>query len=159
MLGYDFKNQPYVLPIKNTKPNKNIRIGIESRVGDVWPMNAWAHNETLHRKLLKLGYNASVLTEQPNLLKYIKLINTFDIIVTGDTLAMHIAMGLNIPTVCIFNCTSPHEIHDYNLMEKIISPTLDKAFYRRDYVKKYAGSIPTNLVLDKVLKVIDKNYA
>ena len=44
-----------------------------------------------------------------------------DLIITGDTLAMHIAIGLKIPVVVILGSTCPQEIELYSRGTKVIS--------------------------------------
>ncbi|MCX6160735.1 MAG: glycosyltransferase family 9 protein [Ignavibacteriae bacterium] len=47
---------------------------------------------------------------------YVSLV---DVLVTGDTLALHVSAGLGIFTVCLFGPTSSAEIEDYGLIKKI----------------------------------------
>ncbi len=49
------------------------------------------------------------------------ILGNLDLLVTGDTLAMHIAIGLRIPVLAIFGATCPQEIDLYGRGEKIIS--------------------------------------
>ncbi len=46
---------------------------------------------------------------------------------------MHFALGTRTPCVTIFNCTSPWEIHDYGIQTKLVSPLLEKFFYKREF--------------------------
>jgi ADP-heptose:LPS heptosyltransferase len=41
------------------------------------------------------------------------------VLITGDTLALHVSGGLGIFTVCLFGPTSSAEIEDYGLIKKI----------------------------------------
>jgi heptosyltransferase-2 len=54
-------------------------------------------------------------------------------IISGDTLAMHIALAYKKNCTAIFNCTSPQEIYDYGLLKKMVSPLLPKYFYKTSF--------------------------
>ncbi len=49
------------------------------------------------------------------------IIGNCDLLVTGDTLAMHIAIGLNVPVVVILGATCHQEIELYGRGAKVIS--------------------------------------
>jgi heptosyltransferase-2 len=57
-----------------------------------------------------------------SLMEFSAIINECDVIVCGDTLALHIATALNVPSVICFGPTSFHEIYDYEgLVKKVFS--------------------------------------
>lgn len=51
--------------------------------------------------------------------RFAAFINLCDVVVTGDTLALHMALGLKRRVVALFGPTSPHEIEMYGLGTKI----------------------------------------
>jgi heptosyltransferase-2 len=53
--------------------------------------------------------------------EFIRLVNLCDLVVTGDTLALHVAVGLRKRVVALFGPTSPHEIDLYGLGSKIVA--------------------------------------
>lgn len=56
-----------------------------------------------------------------SLLRFSAIINKCDVILCGDTLALHIATALDVPVVALFGPTSHVEIYDYdNLIQKIV---------------------------------------
>jgi heptosyltransferase II len=59
---------------------------------------------------------------------------------------MHVAMAYHIPSIAIFNCTSPAEIHDYGTLKKVISPLLPQAFYKTSFSQEVIDSISTEEV-------------
>ncbi len=71
-------------------------------------------------------------------------------LVGGDSLPMHLALGLKVPCVTIFNCTSPWEIHDYGIQTKIVSPLLAEFFYKRGLDPSAMQAI----ALDEVLRAV-----
>ena len=87
-------------------------------------------------------YRVNILPTRATLLDHIADVANHRLVVSGDSLPMHLAMGLGKPCVAFFTCTSPWEIHDYGLLEKVISPRLADFFYRRDYDHAGAAAIP-----------------
>lgn len=139
MLGYKFNGEEYILnyPLKKVKFssfNKPV-VAIEKRVGEKWPMKKWPYYHLLKNKLEKEGYKVFYLKQEKSLFDYLKSIEKCDILICGDTLAMHLGLYLKKKIVAIFTCTSPWEIYDYGRMVKVINPFLKKAFYRKNYEK------------------------
>jgi ADP-heptose:LPS heptosyltransferase len=77
------------------------------------------------------GLRVNVLPRRPTLREHMADVTHHHCLVSGDTLPMHLALGLGIPCVTLFNCTSPWEIHDYGIQTKIVSPLLERFFYKR----------------------------
>ena len=156
MLGKKFKGEEYVLNIKPKTVNKPI-IGIEKRAGEKWPAKQWVYYDKLAQKLKKDGYTVNILKQRKNLVNYIKDINKCSVIVCGDTLAMHIALALKKKIVALFTCTSPQEIYDYGRLRKIVSPLLNKHFYKKKASPSIKKSIKLNMVYQEIKKLIQKN--
>jgi ADP-heptose:LPS heptosyltransferase len=72
------------------------------------------------RFLLQASHGALVDTGSDNPLpRFAALVGLCDVVVTGDTLALHMALGLNRRVVGLFGPTSPHEIEMYGLGSKV----------------------------------------
>jgi len=71
-------------------------------------------------------------------------------LVSGDSLPMHLALGSGMRCVSIFTCTSPWEIYGYGLQEKIVSPLLERFFYKRGF----NGSATTAVSVEKVITAV-----
>jgi len=54
-----------------------------------------------------------------SLRSFFSLLSLADIIITGDTLALHAATALGKKVICLFGPTSHHEIYDYGRITKI----------------------------------------
>ena len=146
MLSLPFKGEPYqVYRNKDILPTKDT-IGIETRCGLRWPNKAWGGYEAFTQKLSDAGYAVKVLGQRQHLRQYLDDIAACSYLLSGDTLAMHVALAYGIPTLAIFNCTSPVEIYDYNLLEKAVSPLLNKAYYGRDYLPEVVNSLSVEQV-------------
>jgi hypothetical protein len=68
---------------------------------------------------------------------------------------MHFALGTSTPCVTLFNCTSPWEIYDYGVQEKIISPLLKEFFYKRGYDGRATTAISVDAALDAVANQVE----
>lgn len=142
MIGKQFAGEPYKIFGGEIKPVQNKLIGIEKRSGEVWRDKEWWGYDELSDKLAKEGYPFKLFTHRDNIRDYLNDIAGCSHIVSGDTLAMHVALAYKKTCTAIFNCTSPHEIYDYGLLRKVVSPLLNKYFYSPGYDKEVIGSIP-----------------
>ncbi|MCL2041895.1 MAG: hypothetical protein FWG84_07670 [Bacteroidales bacterium] len=157
MVGHTFAGEEYLIPeeiIANPTPKL---IGIEDRAGARWPTKRWNGYEELARKLEEKGYEVRFFKERANMRDFMRDIAACSLIITGDTLSMHFALALKIPTVAIFTCTTPHEIYDYGRMEKVISPCLWEAFYKTTYIPEAVESITQEMVW-KAIEKVEKNF-
>jgi ADP-heptose:LPS heptosyltransferase len=89
------------------------------------------------------------------LLEHIGDIRNHRYLISGDSLPMHIALGLQIKCLSLFICTSPWEIYDYGVQKKLVSPLLEQHFYKRDFDLKATTSIPLDEVFDEVINHIN----
>jgi heptosyltransferase-2 len=141
MLSLPFNGEPYCIYRNNNIQSQKELIGIETRCGNRWPNKAWGGYEALANRLTAAGYTCMILSQRDNLRDYLDDIARCSYLVSGDTLAMHVAMAYEIPVLAIFNCTSPVEIYDYRLLEKVVSPMLQEAFYGRDHSPVVVNSV------------------
>lgn len=141
MFNLPFNGEPYCI-YKNPliQPDPKV-IGIETRVGARWPNKGWSGYTTLIHKLQEQGYQCRLLEQRMHLTEYLDDIAGCGFLISGDTLAMHVAMAYHIPSIALFNCTSPAEIHDYGTMHKVVSPLLAQAFYKTSYSQSVIDSI------------------
>jgi heptosyltransferase-2 len=150
MLGKKFNGEPYKIFTDSSVKTKSKLVGIEKRTGDQWPNKQWWGYDELIRKLEGEGYSVKVFGQRNNIRDYLKHIAECSHIVSGDTLAMHVALAYNKNCTAIFNCTSPQEIYDYGLLKKVVSPLLYKFFYSSSYEREATGSVS----LDEVYKTL-----
>jgi hypothetical protein len=139
-LGLSFSGQQYVLP-SPTPTDLAGDVAIAPVAGPVWPMKAWAHYDELKRLLEADGLSVNILPKRATLLEHLGDISNHRCLVSGDSLPMHLALGLGVRCVTLFNCTSPWEIHDYGLQTKLVSPLLAEFFYSRAYDPRAVNAI------------------
>lgn len=148
-LGLEFKGEEYVLNL-GPKVVKDGVVGIESRASDIWKLKRWDKYSELASLLRKNGFKVKVFKNRNNINDFLKDINDCKIIVSGDTLAMHLGLGLKKKVVAIFGPTSSTEIYSYGRMKKVVSPISCQCCYR-----KQCSKIPNCMDLISVKKVFD----
>lgn len=140
--------------VRNIDSSKTI-IGLNVGIGTKWPSKGWPLKrwKELIEKLNPINYNLlllggpeeleiiSQLKKEYNfvydtgcdnsLLEFAAIVNLCDLVITADTLALHIGTALNKKIVALFGPTSVNEIELYGRGMKIISPDGCKCFYRR----------------------------
>ena len=133
-LGHTFHGEPYVLPTSIASTDLHGDVAVAPEAGKRWPIKNWAFFGDLVQHLAR-DFRVNVLPIRPSLLEHIADVSQHRLVVTPDSLPMHIAMGAGRHCVSIFTCTSPWEIHDYGLLTKVVSPKLSEYFYRRDFLE------------------------
>jgi heptosyltransferase-2 len=81
-----------------------------------------------------------------------------DVVVTGDTLAMHVALALRRRTVVLFGPTSAPEIELYGLGEKVVPDMTCLSCYKTacDFVPNCMDLISTDMVAAAVFRQLDR---
>ncbi len=149
-LGLRFSGEPYVMPNAiETELSGDVAIAAEA--GTVWPMKKWAYYEQLKERLQSQGLTVNILPKRSSLLEHLADVSNHRCLVGGDSLPMHLALGTGTPCVTLFTCTSPWEIHSYGIQKKIVSPLLEKFFYKRDYDERATTAITIDEVFDAVI--------
>src|SRR6266498_882140 len=153
-LGLGFSGEPYYLPPSQPTGLQG-HVAISPTAGAVWPMKKWAYYEELKKELESTGLTVNVLQNRPTVLQHLADVQGHRCLLSGDSLPMHLALGSGLRCVSIFTCTSPWEIHGYGVQEKIVSPFLEKFFYKRGYNRRATTAISVETVMDAVMAQLD----
>jgi heptosyltransferase II len=153
-LGLRFAGDPYLLP-DAIETGLSGDVAIAADAGHVWPMKKWAYYRELKEALEDRGLAANILPERRSLLEHLADVKNHRCLVGGDSLPMHFALGTRTPCVTLFTCTSPWEIYDYGLQEKIVSPLLEEFFYKRCYEQRATTAISVDEVFDAVMAQLE----
>ncbi len=153
-LGLDFSGEQYLLP-PTLESELQGDVGIAPEAGPVWPMKHWAHYDWLKAELENRDLKVNFLPIRPTLLEHPADVRGHRCLVSGDSLPMHLALGSGMPSVALFNCTSPWEIYDYGILKKLVSPLLTEFFYKREFDQRAATAIAREDVLNAVLQAVD----
>ncbi|MFH2012809.1 MAG: glycosyltransferase family 9 protein [Pseudomonadota bacterium] len=122
MLGVEWKGQAYTLGYK-PKSEEKYDIGFNFNVGKKWetkamPIKKW---KELESKLLEHGYTVSWQEGLEDLYHYIDWINSCKILISQDSLGLHIALALKKKIIGLFGATDPQEIYLHELGKAIYS--------------------------------------
>jgi len=153
-LGLRFKGEQYLLP-QTFECKLQGDVAIAPEAGPVWPMKHWAHYDWLKAQLENRNLKVNFLPTRPTLVEHLADVRGHRCLVSGDSLPMHLALGSGIPSIALFNCTSPWEIFDYGILTKLVSPLLGEFFYKREYDSRAATAIAREDVLRAVLQAVD----
>ena len=149
-LGFDFAGETYLLPEPiETGLSGDVAIAVDA--GPIWPMKRWAYYGELNRRLEDQGLIVNVLPKRRSLLEHLADVRNHCCLVGGDSLPMHLALGTDTRCVTLFTCTSPWEIYDYGIQEKLISPLLQEFFYKRGHDKRATTAISVDEVFNAVM--------
>jgi hypothetical protein len=136
-LGLNFSGESYVLPTFD-QSTLHGDVAIAPVAGPVWPMKGWAYYDQLKERLERAGLKVNVLPQRNSLLHHLADIAKHTCLVSGDSLP-------------IFNCTSPWEIYPYGLQVKLISPLLNRFFYKRTFDELATTAVKLDDVYNAVL--------
>jgi len=153
-LDLRFRGETYLLP-HSTETDLSGDVAIAADSGKVWPMKKWAYYNELKQRLEDRGLTVNVLPQRPSLIKHLADVRNHRCLVGGDSLPMHFALGTGTPCITLFTCTSPWEIYDYGVQRKIISPLLEKFFYKRGYDERATTAITVDEVFDAVMHQLE----
>lgn len=97
-------------------------IGFNWVSGNKWPNKSWPkHHWHKLEKLLKKNYSVSWQKGLGNLYEYIDWLNSCRLIVTNDSLGMHLAVALKKKIIALFGPTSSQEVFLYGRGVKLVS--------------------------------------
>jgi heptosyltransferase II len=154
-LGLSFNSEEYVLPTLTRQTSLCGEIAVAPKAGNRWPSKNWFYFEEA-MKLLSNRFTVNVLPARSTLQEHIADIQNHKLVLSGDSLPMHIGLGLKKKCVTLFFCTSPWEIYDYGRMEKIISPMLKDYFYTKEHIPELTRSITKKDVLKGIESMLFK---
>lgn len=123
MLGHKYTGQPYLL---GYRPKSGIRydVGLNHLIGRKFPLKRWpeAQWNILHDRLSS-QYSVCWQQGENDIDDYIEWIASCRVIVTNDSLGLHIALALGKPVVALFGPTIAAEVEGERLIK--LTPQLD----------------------------------
>ena len=114
MVGCEWKGQEYSLGYK-PKPKQFYDVGFNYYVGSKWPTKAMVKErwEELAKKLELQNISYSWQQGMINLYEYMDWIAGCKVLVTNDSLGVHLALAMKKSVVVLFGSTSGEEIYYY----------------------------------------------
>lgn len=110
MVGARWDGESYVLGYK-PKTKQKFDIGFNSKVGKRWPNKSWPEERWEKLKRL-IGSKFSISQQQSlnDINGYIDWLNSCRLIITNDSLGLHLAIALNKNIIAMFGPTSEREV-------------------------------------------------
>ncbi len=191
MIGLPWEHAPYVLRLptrSQIKPNQaSLTIGLNTGCGKVfrtkqWPAEHWAALAAmLHRNfpkaaILLLGgkdevvINKEIFARVPfvsdtgcdnSIVDFAYIVDQCDLVVTSDTLAMHIAIALNKYVVTVIGSTSDTEIELYGRGEHVVANAPCRPCFKKSCPKTVNGEpqCMNELAPETVLAAVSRGIA
>ena len=155
MAGFTFRGEEAWIarPRDWPAPADALLVGIEARAGRRWPAKEWRGFGELERLMAAEGLRTERYVQRPDLTDHVRAVSRSSLVVSVDTLTLHLALALGKPTAAIFTCTSPNEIYGYGRLRKIVSPLLQHYFYTTRPTSVPGDAIPPSLVLREFLSL------
>lgn len=125
MVGAKWRGE---MPILGYKPvSKEVfDIGFNNHVGDKWPIKAWPleYWKKLEHEfsMLEVGWSVSWQKGLGSVEKYIEWINSCRLLITNDSLGLHIAHALGKKIVALFGPTVAGEVYVKNGVKLLPEP-------------------------------------
>ena len=114
MIDKKWQGEGYVLGYK-PKTKERFDIGFNIKVGKRWPNKAWpAEYWEKLEKLLGKRYSVSYQQSLDNIEGYIDWLNSSRLIITNDSLGLHLAIALKKKIIAMFGPTSEKEVFLFN---------------------------------------------
>lgn len=124
IVGATWRGQEYILGYK-PKTSETYDVGLNWAVGSKWPNKAWPKqrwDELID--LMRGQYSHSLQQGMDNLYDYMDWINSCRLLVTNDSLGLHIAVALRKKVVVLYGPTNPNETYFYGRGE-VLFPDAD----------------------------------
>lgn len=113
--------------------------------------------ESLMKEISRqLGHKAAISGTNLSLRELASIVSRCSVIVTGDSLVLHMATALEVPVIALFGPTSAAEIELYERGDKLISPECNTC-YLTDCEKSPSCMelITPDIVLKLLLRILD----
>lgn len=124
MIGEKWKKEEYFLGYK-PKSRVTFDIGFNWLTGNKWSNKAWPKEYWRQLEgILKNKYSISWQEGVDNLYEYMDWINSCRLIITNDSLGMHLALALKKKAIVLFGPSYSKEVYLY-VRGKIITPDID----------------------------------
>ena len=156
VLGKKWNGEEYILGY-NPKSESNIfDIGLNHKVGSKWPDKEWP-DYMWHE--LSTRYSVFDVTWQrgeDSLHEYIDWINSCKVLISSDSLGVHIAFALKKKVVVLFGPTNPNEVYLYGRGVALYDSTLDCRPCQGTCYKRISHHAPCvlNISVDRVVEVV-----
>ncbi len=111
------------------------------------------YDEQLDKRKLAKKLGVKENDSENSLREFFSVIDRCDVLVTGDTMAMHVGIALKKKVIGLFFCTPANEVYDYGLLKKVKSDLLEEYFYWGEYDERLGESVSVERVINELNEV------
>ncbi|OGU10235.1 MAG: glycosyl transferase [Geobacteraceae bacterium GWC2_58_44] len=124
MMGIEWKGQPYLIGYR-PKTEELYDVGLNYEVGSKWPVKAMPMEkwQELERRLVSSGLKVNWQEGKTDLNAYMDWINSCRLLISSDSLGLHLAHALDKKSIGLFGPTNKDEVYPYPGSTLIVSPT------------------------------------
>jgi len=126
MVGATWNKEEHILGYK-PKTSEEYDIGLNTQIGPKWPTKFWPieYWDKLETDLIKLGFKVTRQDKQSkkiltDLNSYMDWLNSCKLIITNDSLGLHLAIALKKKVLGLFGPTSHKEFYFYGRGKAIL---------------------------------------
>ena len=114
MVGDHWRGEGYVLGYR-PRPTTRFDVGLNYKVGSKWPSKQWplAYWKGLEKLCKRAGLSTSWQQGTNDLSDYMDWINAAGVVVTCDSLGMHLGLAMEKKVIALFGPTPSENIHLY----------------------------------------------
>jgi heptosyltransferase-2 len=156
MVGSKWNGEEYVFSYK-PKSKEIFDIGLNTKIGPKWPTKAWPMEswDQLEERLLKDGLKVTRQDKQDkevlkNLYPYMDWINSSRLLITNDSLGMHLGFALKKKVVGLFGSSAEKEVYFYKRGEPIFPDPIPPCMPCFEGVCKRGRNCMEDIPVDKV---------
>lgn len=155
MLGEAYAGQNYVLGYQ-PKTRETHEVGLNHLVGVRYPMKRWPDTQwqALHERLQGHGRSVSWQQGEHDIETYIDWINSCRVLVTNDSLGLHLALALGKKVVAVFGPTLAAEVEAVPNLVKLLPEPACTCHFSAITCDRSAPCIAT-IPVDHVLQYVD----
>lgn len=153
-----WRGEKYVLGYR-PEGGESCDVGLNYLVGSKWPNKAWPRSRfvQLGRELKERGHSVSRQKGKDDLREYMDWINGCRLVVTNDSLGMHLAIALERKVVVLFGPTSSSHAYLYGLGSVVSSPgSCDRAPCYEYVCEKGNAVCMEGITVEDVLREVEK---
>jgi len=124
MMGLEWKGQPYIIGYQ-PKTEEQYDIGLNHEVGYKWPVKGMPVQnwQDLERLLIANGITVSWQEGKNDLYEYMDWVNSCRILISSDSLGLHLAHALKKKSIGLFGPTNRNEVYAYPGSRLLVSPS------------------------------------
>jgi heptosyltransferase-2 len=164
-VGKKWKGEDYILGYKPITEEK-YDVGLNTQVGEKWPTKAWPtkHWDELERLLINDGINVTRQDKEAdkgilqNIERYMDWLNSCKIIVTNDSLGLHLGIAMKKKVLGLFGATPSKEIYFYNRGKAILPEPIPECIPCFEGKCERKKNCIEDISPDKVYKEINSVY-